>query len=341
MADLNWLPTSPFPRDPLYPSNIYAGGAGPQINTLDLEDDYHPFKVYVMELEGSGGTARGKVGMEYKSTVFKDENGFGYQPIIGLLTDRLNFDDAGWTEFPSEEKIAYLKGTVSGGAVTQIDLEWDFDPTMLPGRKRLTGGSPCTVENQTEFFLPVARLFRYGSEPQKLGVEQYVKTHLLLYVVTFGNDTGWYPVPSPGGRGRTTQYPWDIIAYPDPNSTAQPPPYKAKIVPGLIGGLLPDNWDIELDVTDGLKYGVVSCTTNGTAVTGATISFDSTFPDPPEENESSAPSTFKVAFGMIQKDANSISVYNFFKGFIPATVSPTRAVINGTSADFKYTWRIG
>jgi hypothetical protein len=345
MADLNWLPTSPFPRDPLYPSNIYAGGAGPQINNLDLEDDYHPFKVYVMELEGSGGTARGKVGMEYKSTVFKDENGFGYQPIIGLLTDRLNFQDSGWTQFPTQEKIAYLKGTVSGGAVTQIDLEWDFDPTTLPTKKRLIGGSPVTVENQTEFFLPVARLFRYGSDPQKLGVEQYVKTHLLLYKVTFGDDTGWYPVPSPGGEGGASQYPWDIVAYPDPYSTANPRPYKAKIVPGTIGGILPSNYDIELAVGTGLKYAIVDCSTNGEAVTSATISFTSTFPSSISATADKAPTSFKVCFGMIDKQGNDApKVFNFWKRSPSAVPNAAYVTANSTPTTphtFYYTWRVG
>lgn len=351
MADLRWLPTSPFPRDPLYPANIYAGGGGPQLNNLDQEDDYHPFKVYVMELESNGSTARGKVGVEYKSTVYKNENGFGYQPLTGLLTDRLDFDDAGWEGFPSQEKIVYLKGTVSGGNVTKIDVDWDLTPDQLTTKKRLEGGSPVTVDNQTAFNLPIARLFRYGTDPQKLGVEQYVKSHLLLYKVKFGEDEGWYPVPGPGGGGGgSVQSPWDIVAYPDPASMNQDPPptnppYKAKIVPGTIGGILPSNYDEEIDVGTGLKYGIVDCSTNGEMVTSATISFTSTFPSPISATADKAPTSFKVCFGMVNKEANKApEVYNFWKRSPSAVPNAAYAIAPTTSGQpvkYYYVWRVG
>lgn len=143
----------------------------------------------------------------------------------------------------------------------------------------------------------------------------------------------------------SSRYPWDIVAYPDPDSTADNPPYKAKIVPGTIGGILPSNYDIELDVGTGLKYAVVDCTTNGEAVTSATIKFESSFPNPISATADKAPTSFKVCFGMVNKEANKApEVYSFWKRSLSAVPNAAYAIAPTTSGQpvkYYYVWRIG
>ena len=148
-----------------------------------------------------------------------------------------------------------------------------------------------------------------------------------------------------GGGGNSTKYPWDIVAYPDPNSTSNNPPYKAKIVPGTIGGILPSNYDVELDVGTGLKYAIVDCTTNGEMVTSATISFTSTFPSPISATPDKAPTSFKVCFGMVKKEANKApEVYSFWKRSLSAVPNAAYATAPTNANDptkYYYVWRVG
>jgi hypothetical protein len=139
--------------------------------------------------------------------------------------------------------------------------------------------------------------------------------------------------------------PWDIVAYPDPDSTAPNPPYKAKIVPGTIGGILPSNYDTEVDVGTGLKYAIVDCTTNGEMVTSATISFTATFPSPISATADRAPTSFKVCFGMFNKEPNKApEVYSFWKRS-PSAVPNAAYAIAPTNANdptkYFYVWRVG
>ena len=299
---LEFLPTAPFPRDPFVLSPL-GGGGGPQLNNLDQEDDYHPFKVYVMERRGQNGRARGKFGVEYKSVLFKNKNAFENIPITGLLTNRLNFQDPGWEEFPEEEKIVYLKGTLSGGSVTRVDVDSDLTPAQLLTKKRITGSGT----SQTEFILPIARLFRYGSEPEKLGVEQYVTSNLMLCNVTFDDVTGLYPCPGPaGGGGGVSSGPWDVSlsGVGDPNpTTGKYSSYKTILNPGLVGGILPNNWEAEFTVSSGLSYMVVDCQSNGKVVTTASISNSTSAPQQQTPGLNTAPSSFKILFAVIKDGA--------------------------------------
>ena len=322
-------------------------GSGWVSTNQDEDDSYHPFKVYIkVSAPTKPDTANGKVGVEYKSTVYKDANLFSKQTLSGLLTDRFDKNDSGWETFPSSDKIVYLKGTVSGGTVTAIDIDWDQDPDQLDTKKRLIGGTPCTVDNQTEFFCPIAKVFRYGQKPEKLGVDQYVFTHLMLRKVTFGDDEGWYPCPGPGGGG-SAEFPWDIkvSGVPPPADDGTYSSYKAIIVPGLIGGILPSNYDDEFTVNSGVTYGIVECTTNGEAVTSATISFNSTFPTPESATADKAPTSFKVCFGMVDKSGSDAPlVFDFWKTSKSAVPNAAYAIAPTTPNDptkYYYVWRVG
>lgn len=300
---LDYLPTSPFPRDPLALGRIYAGGAGPQLNNLDQEDEYHPFKVYVMSLRAQGSQARGKWGVEYKSVVYKDKNDFSNQTVTGLLTDRLDFQDTGWNLFPTQDdKIVYLKGTVSGGQVTAIDVDSDLTLTQLNTKKRITGSG----SSQTEFICPIARLFRYSSEPQRLGVEQYVKTNLMLRKVSFGDDEGWYPCPGPAGGGGGSSKPWDVslsgVGTPDA-TTGKYSSYKGTVWPGTVAGILPSNVFsngklAEFSVGASMMKWKAKCLTNGKQITSVEIVVDAS--DPPAQTlvPSALPAEAMFVFGV-------------------------------------------
>lgn len=309
---LDYLPTSPFPRDPLALGRIYAGGAGPQLNNLDLEDDYHPFKVYVMSLKAQGSQARGKWGVEYKSVVYKDKNDFSNQTVTGLLTDRLDFDDAGWNVFPTEnDKIVYLKGTVSGGQVTAIDVDSDLTLTQLDTKKRITGSG----SSQTEFICPIARLFRYGSNPQRLGVEQYVKTNLMLRKVSFGDDEGWYPCPGPaGGGGGGSSKPWEIVSLSGegtPNEQGKYSSYSFRVYPGTINNILPSNTFsgdggfVKFTIqANAMTYLFLDVATDGKKINSAELKIAANLPtDAPPVATNMAPSKIVIPLGIVKSAA--------------------------------------
>jgi len=222
---LDYLPTSPFPRNPLALGPIYAGGAGPQLNNLDLENTFHAFKVYVLELR----QPRAKFGVEYKSTLFKGPNTFQKITITGLLTNRLNFQDSGWAAFPSDEKIVYLKGIVSNGEVTSVEVEWDWTPDSLASEKRVD----ITNGRQTAFYLPIARLFRYGSDPVRFGVEQYVTSNLVLSDVVIDGVVCKYPTVDPLSV-QFAQYAFQLIPCQENGSAA------IRVSYGEINGETPD-----------------------------------------------------------------------------------------------------
>jgi hypothetical protein len=142
-------------------------------------------------------------------------------------------------------------------------------------------------------------------------------------------------------------FPWDIITYPDPDS--QGPlanrPWKAKIVPGTIGGILPSNYDEELNVGTGLNYAVVNCTTNGESVTSATIQFTNSFPAPENASVDRAPSSFKTCFGMVDKQVDkSPTVFSFWKrspSAVPNAAFVTQRSDPAQPHQFNYTWRVG
>ena len=151
-------------------------------------------------------------------------------------------------------------------------------------------------------------------------------------------------------KGRVTEcfppederFPWDMVTWQDPPKSGT---YKCKVAPGLIGGILPSNYDDEFTVNSGVTYGIVECTTNGEAVTSATISFNSTFPTPVSATVDKAPTSFKVCFGMLDKQSDAAPfVFNFWRksqsavpnaAFVQAVVDPTQP------HKFYYTWRVG
>lgn len=151
-----------------------------------------------------------------------------------------------------------------------------------------------------------------------------------------------------GGGGDPTQYPWDIVAYPSSDSSGSSGgggqvTYKAKVVPGIIGGVLPKNYDQEFEIKDGMNYGVVKCETDGERVTSAEIEFTATYPSLPKSTENVAPSKIDVVFGMAKKEKDiGVGSFNFFKSFIALTVMPVQLnqEDNG-NVKFFYNWRIG
>lgn len=102
--------------------------------------------------------------------------------------------------------------------------------------------------------------------------------------------------------------PWDIdlqgAGTPDPE-TGEYTSYTATVNPGLIGGILPSNWNDEFNVPSGLSYMVVECQSDGKVVTTATISNDTEIPTSQNPTLNTAPDTFKILFAVL-KDGKAI-----------------------------------
>ena len=84
---------------------------------------------------------------------------------------------------------------------------------------------------------------------------------------------------------------------------------KLKVAPGLVGGILPSNWDDEISFNpSGLSYMVVDCQSDGKVVTAASIIADSSPPTKQTPGLNTAPSTFKILFGVVKNGAFSRTV---------------------------------
>jgi hypothetical protein len=92
--------------------------------------------------------------------------------------------------------------------------------------------------------------------------------------------------------------------------------YKVRVTPGLVGGLLCENWDEEFTLDAGsLYYGAIEVTTDGTYLTGASMSFETEPPQTQTPEVYSVPSSVFLLFGLF-KDRKS---YNLANGNISAS----------------------
>jgi hypothetical protein len=78
---------------------------------------------------------------------------------------------------------------------------------------------------------------------------------------------------------------------------------RVKVAPGLVGGVLPSNWDAEFTVGSGLSYMVVDCQSDGKVVTTASISNSTSAPQQQTPGLNTAPSSFKILFAVIKDGA--------------------------------------
>lgn len=88
-------------------------------------------------------------------------------------------------------------------------------------------------------------------------------------------------VPNGGGSAPATVQPWDLIARVDPDADPEDenPPYLVTVRPGTINGILPTNWDNEFTCANtGIYYAKAVIATDGLAITGVTISVNTSQP---------------------------------------------------------------
>jgi hypothetical protein len=110
--------------------------------------------------------------------------------------------------------------------------------------------------------------------------------------------------PQSGSSTPTTRQPWDLIATPDPESTAENPPYKIRVQPGTLNGILPSNWDTEFNAAaTGLHYAKAVVATDGESITGVTIEIDTTPPRDQAPVEFGIESSIDYLFGLFAEGA--------------------------------------
>jgi hypothetical protein len=104
-----------------------------------------------------------------------------------------------------------------------------------------------------------------------------------------------------GGDTPATRQPWDLIARVDPDADPEDenPPYKIRVQPGTLNGILPSNWDEEFTAqpTD-LHYAKAVIATDGEAVTGLSIEIDTSAPAIQEPQLFSVDSEIELTFGL-------------------------------------------
>jgi len=107
-----------------------------------------------------------------------------------------------------------------------------------------------------------------------------------------------------GGGTPITRQPWDLIATPDPESESETPPYKIRVQPGTLNGILPSNWDEEFDAAaTGLHYAKAVITTDGEAITGVTVEINTTAPRNQAPVEFGIESSIDYLFGLFAEGA--------------------------------------
>lgn len=78
---------------------------------------------------------------------------------------------------------------------------------------------------------------------------------------------------------------------------------KVKVAPGLVGGILPSNWEAEFAVGNGLSYMVANCQSNGKVITSASISNSTSAPQQQTPGLNTAPSSFDILFAVVKDGA--------------------------------------
>jgi hypothetical protein len=134
---------------------------------------------------------------------------------------------------------------------------------------------------------------------------------------------------SAGGASSITRQPWDLIAYADPDADPEDenPPYKIRVQPGTLNGILAVNWDEEFTVqSTGLYYAKAVITTDGQNITGVTIAIDTDAPTEQQPQEFAIEQEVKYLFGLFAEGA----VYRVI-GAGHITLTPAQWLV--TSAD--------
>lgn len=79
---------------------------------------------------------------------------------------------------------------------------------------------------------------------------------------------------------------------------------RLKVIPGLIGGILPSNWESEISFNQNeLSYIIADCQSDGKVVTAVQIVSRASAPQQQTPVLNSAPSSFKVAFAVVKDGA--------------------------------------
>ena len=106
-----------------------------------------------------------------------------------------------------------------------------------------------------------------------------------------------------GGGATAALEPWDIIELAGvgtPNSQGKFANYKARVMPGLLCGILPSNWDAEFSFSGtGIVYAVAKIQTDGTAINALEIAITSTAPAQQTPEKWKLPTSVDYLFAVI------------------------------------------
>jgi hypothetical protein len=106
--------------------------------------------------------------------------------------------------------------------------------------------------------------------------------------VSLSIKAGGGPISQPDPR------PWDVTL----SASTSPGTYDGSIEPGTVAGIIPDNiWD-SFSVNETFTYWICTLATDGKQVTSATISTDTSPPDPSTLIPSALPASVKFVFAL-------------------------------------------
>jgi hypothetical protein len=122
-----------------------------------------------------------------------------------------------------------------------------------------------------------------------------------------GDGTCISLLKQPVGGTPTTRQPWDLIAFTDPESESENPPYKIRVQPGTLNNILPSNWDEEFTANkDTTYFAFAQVATDGLAITGVTIQFDTTPPSLQSPEKYGIAGSVDILFGVFRNGGNRV-----------------------------------
>jgi hypothetical protein len=110
--------------------------------------------------------------------------------------------------------------------------------------------------------------------------------------------------PGGGGSAPAPRQPWDLISSQDPENEDI---YLVRVQPGTLNNILPSNWDEQFTANkDTTYFAFAQVATDGLAITGVTIQFDTTPPSLQSPEKYGIAGSVDILFGVFRNGGNRV-----------------------------------
>jgi len=111
-------------------------------------------------------------------------------------------------------------------------------------------------------------------------------------------------LPAGKGGAPAPRQPWDLISRQDPENEDI---YLVRVQPGTLNNILPSNWDEQFTANkDTTYFAFAQVATDGLAITGVTIQFDTTPPSLQSPEKYGIAGSVDILFGVFRNGGNRV-----------------------------------